>query len=148
GRSARCPAPRAGRATCAPRADCRRTRTPRNPACPLLLSPRHESEARARDLSRGAAARVCCGSGGSAMRLRQVALPAAAVDPTLAALQRVLGLGEPFRDPGVTEFGLVNGVFALGDTFLEVVSPARPGTTAGRWLERRGGDAGYMAIFQ
>jgi hypothetical protein len=48
----------------------------------------------------------------------------------------------------VAEFGLVNGVLPVGDTFLEVVSPAQPGTTAGRWLERRGGDAGYMAIFQ
>jgi hypothetical protein len=28
------------------------------------------------------------------------------------------------------------------------VSPAEPGTTAGRYLDRRGGDSGYMAIFQ
>ncbi len=46
------------------------------------------------------------------------------------------------------QFGLTNAVFAVGDTFLEVVAPARPGTTAGRYLERRGGDGGYMAIFQ
>jgi hypothetical protein len=36
----------------------------------------------------------------------------------------------------------------VGDTFVEVVAPAQPGTTAGRYLERRGGDGGYMAIFQ
>ena len=82
------------------------------------------------------------------MRLRQVALAAGALEPALAALQQVLGLGEPFRDPGVAEFGLQNGVLPIGDGFLEVVSPVKPGTTAGRWLERRGGDAGYMAIFQ
>jgi hypothetical protein len=82
------------------------------------------------------------------VRLRQVALAAHDLDAALGALRRVLGLGEPFRDPGVAEFGLVNGVLPIGDAFLEVVSPARPGTTAGRWLERRGGDAGYMAIFQ
>ena len=29
-----------------------------------------------------------------------------------------------------------------------MVSPVEPGTTAGRYLERRGGDSGYMAIFQ
>jgi hypothetical protein len=83
-----------------------------------------------------------------AVRLRQVALAARDLAAALGALRRVLGLGEPFRDPGVAEFGLVNGVLPIGDAFLEVVSPARPDTTAGRWLERRGGDAGYMAIFQ
>jgi hypothetical protein len=82
------------------------------------------------------------------MRLRQVALAAQALEPALRQLQQVLGLGEPFRDPGVAEFGLQNGVLPLGDAFLEVVSPAKPGTSAGRWIERRGGDAGYMAIFQ
>lgn len=82
------------------------------------------------------------------MRLRQVALATQALEPARLALARVLGLGEPFRDPGVAEFGLENVVFPIGDAFLEVVSPVRPGTTAGRWLERRGGDAGYMAIFQ
>jgi hypothetical protein len=39
-------------------------------------------------------------------------------------------------------------VFALGDTFLEVVSPVREGTAAGRLLARRGGDCGYMLMFQ
>jgi len=82
------------------------------------------------------------------MRLRQVALAARALEPTLLALQRVLGLGEPFRDPGVAEFGLQNVVLPIGDAFLEVVSPVKADTTAGRWLDRRGGDAGYMAIFQ
>jgi hypothetical protein len=77
-----------------------------------------------------------------------VALAAHALEPALALLQQVLGLGEPFRDPGVAEFGLQNGVLPIGEGFLEVVSPLKPGTTAGRWLERRGGDAGYMVIFQ
>jgi hypothetical protein len=86
--------------------------------------------------------------GRTAVRLRQVALAAHDLEAALGALRRVLGLGEPFRDPGVAEFGLANGVLPVGDAFLEVVSPAQPGTTAGRWLERRGGDAGYMAIFQ
>ncbi len=45
-------------------------------------------------------------------------------------------------------FGLRNAVFALGDTFLEVVSPVQPDAAAGRWLERRGGDCGYMAMFE
>src|SRR2546425_11952165 len=36
----------------------------------------------------------------------------------------------------------------VGATFLEVVSPVREGTTAGRLLDRRGGDGGYMVILQ
>src|SRR5437879_13208445 len=36
----------------------------------------------------------------------------------------------------------------VGDTFLEVVSPVQENTTAGRWLERHGGDGGYMVILQ
>jgi hypothetical protein len=81
------------------------------------------------------------------VRLRQAVLVAGELEPAVAALRAGLGLGEPFRDPGVAQFGLSNAVFALGDCFLEVVSPAQPDTAAGRYLARRGGDGGYMAIF-
>jgi hypothetical protein len=54
----------------------------------------------------------------------------------------------PSADPGLGRFGLRNAVFALGDTFLEVVSPLRDGTSAGRLLDRRGSDCGYMVMFQ
>jgi hypothetical protein len=80
--------------------------------------------------------------------LRQSVLVAAELEPVAARLRRELGLGEPFADPGVAEFGLINAVFALGDTFIEVISPSQPGTAAGRHLERHGGDGGYMVIFQ
>jgi catechol 2,3-dioxygenase-like lactoylglutathione lyase family enzyme len=81
-------------------------------------------------------------------RLRQVALVARDCEKASAALTDTFGWPEPFHDPGVGEFGLTNSVFAVGDTFLEVVSPVKPDTTAGRYLERRGADSGYMAIFQ
>lgn len=80
------------------------------------------------------------------VRLRQAVLVASELEPVVSALRAELGLGEPFRDPGVAEFGLLNAVFALGDCFLEVVSPVRPGTAAGRYLDRHG-DGGYMVIF-
>jgi len=83
----------------------------------------------------------------SHVRLRQAVLVAGELEPMAAALRAGLGLGEPFRDPGVAQFGLSNAVFALGDCFLEVVSPTQPDTAAGRYLVRRGGDGGYMAIF-
>ncbi|MBA3808942.1 MAG: VOC family protein [Solirubrobacterales bacterium] len=81
------------------------------------------------------------------VRLRQAVLVAAELEPLATALQSALGLTEPFRDPGVGEFGLANVVFALGDCFIEIVSPMRPDTPAGRYLSRHGGDGGYMAIF-
>jgi hypothetical protein len=85
---------------------------------------------------------------GDRTRLRQVALVANQLGPVVGGLRTELGLTRPFHDPGVAEFGLENAVFSIGDTFLEVVAPVRPDTTAGRYLEKRGGDGGYMAIFQ
>ncbi len=81
------------------------------------------------------------------MRLRQAVLVSRELEPLARLLRAELGLGEPFRDPGVGEFGLANVVFAIGDCFLEVVSPVREGTAAARQLERAGGDGGYMALF-
>jgi hypothetical protein len=81
-------------------------------------------------------------------RLRQVALVAADCEGAARRLTDIFGWPEPFHDPGVGRFGLTNAVFAAGDTFVEIVAPAQPDTTAGRYLERRGGDSGYMAIFQ
>jgi hypothetical protein len=81
------------------------------------------------------------------VRLRQAVLVAQELEPVASALRAALGLGEPFRDPGVGEFGLANTVFALGDCFLEVISPTQPNTAAGRYLQRHGGDSGYMVIF-
>jgi hypothetical protein len=81
------------------------------------------------------------------VRLRQAVLVAAELEPVASALKAALGLGEPFEDPGVGYFGLRNAVFALGDCFLEVISPVQPNTTAGRYLDRHGGDGGYMVIF-
>jgi hypothetical protein len=83
-----------------------------------------------------------------AMRLRQIALVGADLDAIRADIAAVLGLGEAYADPGVGKYGLSNQVWPIGDTFLEVVSPHQDGTTAGRLLEKRGGDGGYMAIFQ
>lgn len=82
------------------------------------------------------------------MRLRQVALAATDLAATVDALTDVLGIEIGFRDPGVGAFGLVNAVMPIGETQLEVVSPVRDDATAKRWIEKRGGDAGYMVILQ
>lgn len=82
------------------------------------------------------------------MRLRQIALVGVDLEAARADITAVLGLGQAYADPGVGKYGLHNAVWPIGDTFLEVVSPTREGTTAGRLIDKRGGDGGYMAIFQ
>lgn len=81
-------------------------------------------------------------------RLRQAVFAVTDLEHSVRFLRSELGLGEPFSDPAIQYFGLRNAVFALGDTFLELVSPGEDGTTAGRLIERRGGACGYMAMFQ
>lgn len=80
------------------------------------------------------------------LRLRQIALVARALEPVERQLTAVLGTEVCFRDPGVGRYGLHNALWALGGTFLEVVAPTCDGTAAGRYLDRRRGDGGYMYI--
>jgi hypothetical protein len=80
--------------------------------------------------------------------LRQLALVAEDLKTVQQQLFDLFGIEEAFVDEGVQEFGLQNIVMTLGQTFLEVVSPLQDGTTAGRLLQRRGGDGGYMVIVQ
>ena len=82
------------------------------------------------------------------MQVRQVALVARDLDPVVDDLCTVFGLEVGFRDPGVAEFGLRNAVLPIGRRFLEVVSPVRADATAARYLERHGGDGGYMVLVQ
>jgi hypothetical protein len=82
------------------------------------------------------------------LRLRQIALVAKDLDAAHADIAALFGLDYAYDDPGVGKYGLRNAVFPIGMTFLEVVSPKTEGTTAGRLLDKRGGDGGYMVILQ
>jgi len=82
------------------------------------------------------------------MRLRQIALVAEDLRQAEVEICHQLGLEVCYRDPGLAQFGLRHGLYAIGDQLLEVVAPKQPGTTAGRFLERRGGDGGYMVLLQ
>jgi hypothetical protein len=83
------------------------------------------------------------------VRLRQAVLTARDLAAARAHLEAELGLSEPYHDPDVAYFGLENAVYAIGDTFLEVVSPVADDTAAGRLLDRRGAsECGYMVMFQ
>lgn len=87
------------------------------------------------------------------LRLRQIALVAAERDPVVEDLCATLGLEVCFEDPAVAHFGLHNHLMPVGNQFIEVVAPI-PGTddplstAGGRYLQRRGGDSGYMVITQ
>lgn len=82
------------------------------------------------------------------MRIRQVALAASDLEKTDATLRRLLGCDASYADPEIIYFGLDNRLYTVGDCFLEVVSPVQPNTAAGRFLDRRGRDGGYMVIVQ
>jgi Glyoxalase-like domain len=82
------------------------------------------------------------------IRLRQVALVGRELDPVVEEICDRFGLRVCYRDPGIASFGLHNALMTIGDQFLEVVAPIENGTTAGRLLDRRRGNGGYMAIFE
>jgi hypothetical protein len=82
------------------------------------------------------------------VRMRQVCLVARELPPVVEALGEVFGLTVCHRDPGVGKYGLENVLFAVGGNFLEVVAPVQERTAAGRYLDRRDGDGGYMVITQ
>ncbi len=82
------------------------------------------------------------------IQLRQIALVAESLAPEIENLSHVLGVKPCFVDPAVATWGLENTLLAIGNNFLEVVAPTQAGTAAGRYLERRKGDGGYMVICQ
>jgi hypothetical protein len=80
------------------------------------------------------------------LRLRQICLVATELARETALVQAIFGLQECYRDVNVARYGLQNVLFPVGTDFIEIVSPTRPGTAAGRFLERHGGRYGYMVI--
>ena len=82
------------------------------------------------------------------MKLRQCVFVAADLEASREELCDTLGIEVAYRDPGVAKWGLANVVCPTGHDFLEIVSPTRGGTSAGRYIERRKGDGGYMVIIQ
>lgn len=83
-----------------------------------------------------------------AIRLRQIAVVAADLQKAAAEITGVLGVEPCFADPHVQQFGLKNMLWPIGNQMLEVVTPIADGTAAGRYLDRRNGDGGYMVITQ
>ncbi len=82
------------------------------------------------------------------IHLRQIALVARNLAIVQADLEAVLGIKPCHVDPEVAAFGLENVLLPVGSNFLEIVAPMQDGTAAGRFMDRRGGDGGYMVIAQ
>jgi hypothetical protein len=82
------------------------------------------------------------------MRLRQIVLVAADLDRVESDFHAVFGWNVAYRDPVVAKWDLRNIVIPVANEFIEVVSPTRDGTSAGRHRDRIGGDGGYMVMFQ
>ncbi len=81
------------------------------------------------------------------IRIRQVALCADDVWREEQAIVSTLGVAGVHRDPP-NVFEMRNVVFAVGDTFLEVLQPTSDAAPSARFLARRGGPGGYMLILQ
>ena len=82
------------------------------------------------------------------IQLRQICLVARELDSTIDDLEAIFGIHRCYVDAGVGKFGLVNTLLPIGRNFLEVVVPVEENTAAGRYLDRRNGDGGYMVICQ
>jgi hypothetical protein len=83
----------------------------------------------------------------SYLRLRQICLVAPHLEPVISDIAGIMGLSVCYRDGNVAKYGLENALLPVDTILLEVVAPFRPGTAAGRFLEKTGGRGGYMAIF-
>jgi hypothetical protein len=81
------------------------------------------------------------------IRLRQICLVARELEPLIADIAAIMGLAVCYRDSNVEKYGLVNALLPIDTILLEVVSPFREGTAAGRFLDKTSGRGGYMAIF-
>jgi Glyoxalase-like domain len=81
------------------------------------------------------------------IRLRQICLVAPHLEPLIGDIAAILGLNVCYRDGNVAKYGLENALLPVDTILLEVVAPLQPGTAAGRFLDKTGGQGGYMAIF-
>jgi hypothetical protein len=84
----------------------------------------------------------------SRIRIRQIALCAPDIRPVERAVEAALDITPVHRDTPGAPIWMFNGVFPVGDTFLEILQPERPEAPTHRFLEKQGGAAGYMLILQ
>ena len=82
------------------------------------------------------------------LRLRQAVFVAQDLAARSKEMCETLGVSIAYRDPGVRRWGVDNVIAAAGTDIVEIISPFREGTAAGRFIDKRKGDSGYMVILQ
>lgn len=101
------------------------------------------------------------------LKLRQIVLVGRSKADTVRAMEAVLGLvpvhgsgdlspyGLPAMGPMseggrkvLATLGVENLIFAVGSDFIEVMFPIRPDGATVSFMDRRGGDTGYMLVLQ
>lgn len=82
------------------------------------------------------------------LKLRQVCLATQNLEQSVSALSETLGLETCFEDPDLEMLGVRNALFQIGTDFLELVTPLHPNAPLQKFLDRQGGDCGYMVILQ
>jgi len=81
------------------------------------------------------------------IRIRQVALCTDDIWRDEQVIVSELGIAGVHRDPP-NVFEMRNVVFAVGDTFLEILQPTTESAPSATFLSKHGGPGGYMLILQ
>ena len=82
------------------------------------------------------------------IRIRQIAICTPDIRPVEREIERALDITPVHRDRPGAPIWMFNGVFAVGNTFLEILQPERAEAPTQKFLEKQGGAAGYMLILQ
>jgi hypothetical protein len=82
------------------------------------------------------------------IRIRQIAICAPDIWPVEQEVGRVLEITPAHRDKPGAPIWMFNGVYPVGDTFLEILQPERDSAPTRKFLDKQGGAAGYMLILQ
>ena len=82
------------------------------------------------------------------IRIRQIAICTPDIRPVEREIERELGITPVHRDKPGPPIWMFNGVFPVGDTFLEILQPERAEAPTQKFLDKQGGAAGYMLILQ
>ncbi|MEM7080913.1 MAG: VOC family protein [Pseudomonadota bacterium] len=87
-------------------------------------------------------------TGAGKIRIRQVAICTADIWPVEQAVAHTLQVTPVHRDKPGPPIHMFNAVIAVGHTFLEILQPERPEAPTQKFLDKQGGDAGYMLLLQ
>lgn len=82
------------------------------------------------------------------IRIRQIAICTPDIRPVEREIEQAFDITPVHRDRPGPPIWMFNGVFAIGNTFLEILQPERPEAPTQKFLEKQGGAGGYMLILQ